>query len=1185
MPLGVDQHEHPLVIGDADLAKRRERRIAELYDTDAQFRAARPDPAVLTAATKPGLRLAEVLQTFFEGYSERPALGQREIELITDPETGRTSASLLPVFETITYRRVWQRVRALAAAWTHDAHAPLTAGDFVATIGFSSADYFVVDLACAYLGLVAVPLQHNATLGRLQPMISETAPKVIAVSATYLELAVAAAAHHNDALRHLVVLDYRPGIDAQREALQNAREQLAQTNPQIVVEVIDDVVAHAAGLPSVQPYTGGSPDRLAMILYTSGSTGTPKGGASTEAAVARLWTSSFLTDNDAPAINVNFMPLNHVVGRLSLISSVQAGGTNYFVAQPDLSTLFDDWALVRPTALGLVPRVVEMLYQRHRNGVERLISQGADPAAARRQADTELREKVLGGRVVSGFVSTAPLSAEMRTFLDTTFATHFIDGYGSTEAGAVARDGVIVRPPVTDYKLVDVPELGYFTTDRPHPRGELRVKSAAMFPGYFKRPETTAEVFDDEGYYKTGDVMAEIAPDHLVYLDRRNNVLKLAHGEFVAIANLEAIYTGAALVNQVFVYGNSERSGLLAVVVPTQHTSEQHTDPDALKAALTASLHRTATAAELQPYEFLLDILVETEPFTVDNGLLSGVGKLLRPNLTARYRDKLEQMYSDIDSARDDELRQLRDLAASRPAIETVVNAAAIILGSRDIDHGTHFLDLGGDSLSALTFANLLDDVFGIEVPVARIINPAGDLADLANFIVKHRSAVTTRPSSSSVHGGDHEARAADLTLDKFIDAATLSTAPELPRATGEPGTVLLTGATGWLGRFLVLQWLAQKSRTGGTLIALVRGRNNAEARQRLDAVYAGDAELAERYHALAADHLTVLAGDVAEPDLGVDVDTWHTLAGEVDLIVHPAALVNHVLPYRQLFGPNVVGTAEVIRLALTNRIKAVNYLSTVAVAMSVDSQEFLEDGDIRSVSSTRPINGDYANGYANSKWAGEVLLREAHDLCALPVAVFRCDMILAHSHYPGQLNVPDMFTRLLLSLLYTGIAPETFYRTTASAHRPRAHYDGLPVDFVAEAITSIGRQTSHADHGFRSYDVMNPHDDGVSLDTVVDWLIHSGHPITRLADYRQWLDRFETRLRSLPEQQRQLSVLPLLHAYRSPEQPLLGAAAPTEVFQQAVKTANLVGYEGIPHIDEALINKYLADLKRLNLL
>ena len=160
---------------------------------------------------------------------------------------------------------------------------------------------------------------------------------------------------------------------------------------------------------------------------------------------------------------------------------------------------------------------------------------------------------------------------------------------------------------------------------------------------------------------------------------------------------------------------------------------------------------------------------------------------------------------------------------------------------------------------------------------------------------------------------------------------------------------------------------------------------------------------------------------------------------------MHAAALVNHVLPYGQLFGPNVVGTAELIRLAITTRIKPVTYLSTIAVARTVPPGQFEEDGDIRRVSPIRPINDDYANGYANSKWAGEVLLREANDLCGVPVAVFRSDMILAHTRYRGQLNVSDMFTRLIFSLLVTGIAPHSFYESDGVGCQARAHFDGLP--------------------------------------------------------------------------------------------------------------------------------------------
>jgi fatty acid CoA ligase FadD9 len=1190
---GDAERENGTVAGLSGTPRERvARRIRQLDADDEQFRNAKPDLSLRTAARQPGLRLPQILEMFVEGYADRPALGWRARQLTTDPATGRTTAQLLPRFDTITYRDLWANVRAVATVWRRDEANPVAPGDFVATLGFSSPEYLTLDLVCGYLGLVAVPLQHSAAASRLQPIIAEIEPRILATGAGYLDLAVEAALG-TASLRRLVVFDYQPEVDDQRENLERAQARLAAAGMALTIETFDELLERGRSLPPEPMYTGETDERLAMILYTSGSTGSPKGAMHTERMVSKWWTREPQADfADIPVFNVNFMPLNHVGGRIPLSSSFQAGGTSYFVPESDLSTLFEDWNLVRPTEMGMVPRVAEMLYQRYQSAVDREVFEGAEFATAEAEEQAELREQVLGGRIITSFSTTAPLAAEMKTFIEACLDVHVQDGYGLTEVGMVSRDGLISRPPVIDYKLIDVPELGYFLTDKPYPRGELLVKSLTAFPGYYKRPDVTANAFDPDGYYRTGDVMAELGPDRLAYVDRRNNVLKLSQGEFVAVARLEAVFSSAALVRQIFVYGNSERPYLLAVVVPTAEAQERFAgDADGLKGALSESLRQTAKLAELQSYEVPVDFLVESEPFSEDNGLLSGVGKLLRPKLKEYYGERLEELYTELSATRTAELRSLREGAADRPVIDTLVRAAEALLGlaGGPPTPDTHFIELGGDSLSALTFSNLLHDIFDVEVPVGQIISPASDLRQLAEYVEAERESGSKRPTFSTVHGrGATEVRAADLTLDKFIDAETLAEAPALPRVTREPQTVLLTGANGYLGRFLCLEWLERLGETGGRLICIVRGTDVQVATKRLQEVFhSGDPQLLERFRALAADHLEVIVGDIGEPNLGLDQATWERLVQSVDLIVHPAALVNHVLPYDQLFGPNVVGTAELIRLAITTRIKPVIYMSTVSVAMSVGRANFAEDGDIRTVSPIRPIDNSYANGYGNSKWAGEVLLREAHDLCDLPVAVFRSDLILAHSHYAGQLNVPDMFTRLIISLLVTGIAPFSFYETDAQGNRPVAHFDGLPADFVAESVTTLGEQTAsaaEASGNYRSFDVMNPHDDGISLDVFVDWLTAAGHDIRRIDDYDEWLGRFETALRALPDKQRQHSVLPLLEAYRKPETPLRGAPAPTDVFRGAVQAAKIGADKDIPHLSAALIDKYVSDLQLLGL-
>jgi fatty acid CoA ligase FadD9 len=394
--------------------------------------------------------------------------------------------------------------------------------------------------------------------------------------------------------------------------------------------------------------------------------------------------------------------------------------------------------------------------------------------------------------------------------------------------------------------------------------------------------------------------------------------------------------------------------------------------------------------------------------------------------------------------------------------------------------------------------------------------------------------------------------------------------------------TVLLTGATGFLGRFLALAWLQRLAAVGGTLICLVRGKDLAAARARLDNTFdSGDPDLLAHYQGLAG-HLEVVAGDKAQANLGLDPPTWQRLCDTVDLIVDPAALVNHVLPYSQLFGPNVVGTAELIRLALTTRIKPYSYVSTGGLADQIGSSAFVEDADIRQICPTRKLDDSYANGYGTSKWAGEVLLREAHDAFGLPVAVFRCDMILADTQYHGQLNLPDMFTRLMLSLVATGLAPASFYELDSSGQRQNAHYDGLPVDFIAEAICVLGGQLVK---GHETYHVMNPHDDGIGLDEYVDWLIDAGYDIHRVADFDEWRERFQRALHALPDRQRDNSLLPLMHAYRQPQKPVRGSVAPAGRFRAAVNAAQIGSFGGIPHVTAPIIEKYITNLELLGLL
>ena len=1157
-------------------AERVASRLACAYAEDASFAAAAALPEVVRARQAPGMTLARAVQITMEGYADRPALGKRARELVTDPKSGRSTLRLLPRFETWTFRELWERSRAIASEWHHDVTAFRNA-DFVCLLGFTSPDYAAVLLANIHRGGVNVPLQTSAPPSQHHDIMAETEPRVYVSSVEYLDLAIDGILMGFQPQR-LIVMDFDERDDDHRDALATGKARLQAAGSAVRVDTLEAVIARGKPLeePALYAPEPGE-DPLAWLFYTSGSTGTPKGAMFGHSLTITQWQNEM----KFPMVTLSFMPMSHLIGNGYMLMAVAAGGTSYCSPRADLSTLFEDLALVRPTMSSLVPRVCELLYHHFLTEVDRRVAAGGDQARVEAEVKRSMREDMLGGRLLSVGCGSASLAPETYAFMEDMLDLHMAIGYSSTEiaGGTVMVDWKIQRPPVIAYKLRDVPELGYFSTDKPHPRGELLVRSERFMGGYYKRPDLMTEKVDPEGFYHTGDVMAELGPDHLVFVDRCNNVVKLSQGEFVTISRLEALYVHTAEIRQIYLYGNSERAFLVGVVVPSEELVAALDRPggvEHVRQLVRAAMQRVGEEEKLNSWEIPRDFLIESEPFSLNNKLLTEVGKHARPNLRDHYVERLEALYARLAQDQLETLRALRGGGGDRPVIETVAQALQATLGIpvSDIRPEARFIDLGGDSLSALTFSTLLSEIFEVEVPVGVIINPAADLDQLAGYIAAQRAGGGQRPSFFTVHSAeDNEVHAAELTLDKFIPAEVLAAAPGLPAPAAAIRSVLVTGVTGFLGRFQMMAWL-ERLHGQGKVFVLARGSTPARARARVEGAIASDPVLLARFRELAAGTLEVLAGDMTLPALGLDEATWAQLAGQLDAIVHPAAHVNHVLPYHQLFAANVAGTAELVRLALTTRRKHFHDVSTLGVIALTDGMVD-EDGDIRALVPGCEIDDSYANGYGVSKWAGEVLLREAHDLCGLPVAVFRPGMILAHTQYAGQLNVPDMFTRMLFSLAVTGIAPATFYAQDLSNGRPAGRYDGLAVDVLAEAITAIG--IGHK-AGFQSYNLAGPEHEGASLDDFVDWMIDAGCAIERIATYDEWLSRFETAMLSLPEEQRQESMMAILGPYRHVQMAMGSSQLPAQRFRSGCAAAGL----SVGPVSAALIGKYVADLRHL---
>lgn len=1160
------------------LFDRAAARMQTLIAEDPEIQARLPKEAVTRAINAPGASYRDIIAAVLSGYAERPALGSRHYEVTADAD-GRTTRRYEPRFDTISYDELRRRVEALANFWRHHPDHRAAPGDSIAFIAFTGAEMATLDLACNYALTVSVPLQANLPASDMEEILADTAPVAIAATIDNLDLAVGYALGVQS-VRSLIILDLDERIADDSDALAAARARLAEAGGRIALISFADAIAYGQSFPyEALPEPAAGPDHVSMIMYTSGSTGTPKGAIIHDAISAQFWSEALSVYQ--PTIIVAYAPMNHFMGRNMVHSTLAQGGTAYFTLKSDMSTLFEDFRIVRPTSMLFIPRVCEIIYQHYQSEVQRRIAAGEQPDAADATVRREMRADYLGDRLCGGGVGSSPTAPEVRRFIAECWDMPLVEGYGCTEAGAAAMtfQNRLTPHMITEFKLLDVPELGYYTTDKPFPRGELLVKTTKMFQGYFKRPEATASVFTEDGFLKTGDIMEQRGPDHLVWVDRRGNVIKLSQAEFVAVGPLETAYLGnSALIEQIFVYGSSYRSYLLAVVVPDLSVAAARLGHPASEAELRALIlnefKEVARKAQLKNFEIPRDVIVETEPFTLENGLLSSARKPLRPNLKRRYVDKLEAMYEEMDKQQQVELARLRE-SANGTLPERIAGAFKANLGLPEVDPADprSYGDLGGDSLGAVGLSLLFEEMFDISVAVSAILHPAASVLWLADHIERLQSGQGVQ--FADVHRDEGVLHASDLKLHKFLSEEVLTAAAHAKPPVPEARNILLTGANGFLGRFLCIEWLEHAARTGGKLYCLARGKDSKAAYARLEAVFdTGDQALLARFRDLASEHMEVVCGDLALPQLGLGKVQFDRLAETIDHIVHPAALVNHRLSYQNLFEPNVAGTAELIRLALTGRLKRFDYVSTVGVpSMLPELTSAPEATDVREVSANVPLTDIYASGYGSSKWAGEVLLREANALFGLPVNVFRPNMIMPHRFYVGQYNDTDMMTRLLYSIVQTGLAPQSFYTLTPDGKPPRAHYDGLPVDFLAAVMVQIGAQPYD---GFSSFNMVNSHDDGVSLDSFADWIETKGYKVARLSPHSEWMRRFEDKLRNLPDEERHHSSLNILGHFAQPHSP---EPSPLSSVDFVARVRTLAAGPQIPHLSEAYIHKYLDDL------
>ncbi|WP_156796640.1 SDR family oxidoreductase [Cyanobium sp. PCC 7001] len=1069
-----------------------------------------PDASVTARALQAHLRYEQIIDAILSGYAERPALAERSYLVRPDPSTGQTVRVHEQAFRSISYRTLQERVHALTMAWRLHPDSPVQAGAFVVLVGFASIDYAVLDLALAYTKGVPVPLSPNHSSEDDDAILGTVQPVTLAVSISEFSGCVDLIAR-STSIRTVIVFDLDPAVDCERAALESGIRALNEKGSDVVVQTLQDLIDVGRDAEfSFLPIQAQDQDDLALLIHTSGSTGTPKGACISSRALINTWRH---VSGPYPKVTVVLAPFHHMMGRDSMITALGAGGTAYFTLRPDLSTVIEDIRLARPTGLVLFPRLCEV--------IEHHLTTAPEYSG----------NEILGGRLQSIVVASAPITPRLKASLECLLGVPVSEGYSSTEtaSGGLAMNGLLNRNNILAYRLRDVPEAGYSVNDRPFPRGELCVKTRFGISGYFRNPEATAELFDDDGFYCTGDIVEERAPDQIAIIDRRKNVIKLAQGEYVAVGRLEQLFQeGCGCVQQIHLHGDSTRAYLLAVVVPDRNTlappgSRQASEAE-LKARVREEILTLANQRELRGFEIPRDLILAEEPFSQQNGLLSSLGKPIRPAIRARYRSRLESLYASHEATRGTELEAIR---ASAGAVDVETTLLALLSSTLGVvcgaaDRQTSFRELGGDSLAAVQLAMEIKKQFGVGLEGSQILGPGGTVEAWARRI--HTASIQQAPhqrvgSPLAAIPAEGWLKPDHYRLENLIGIPIGTPSAEVARPTGGPPTVLLTGATGFLGGRLCLEWLQRLAGQGGRLICLVRPSNSHSAWERLRNRFSHlEPEQVARFRELAGRHLEVIPADIGEPGLGLEPGCQERLATEVDAICHCAAEVNHRLPYRHLYRPNVIGTAEIIHLAITTRLKSVDFISSIGVA----SLPRRPGGSI-------PVEGGYARGYFASKWACEQLLRSTHDCTGVPVRVIRPSLILPDRVLAGEMNPDDLLSRLLYSILVTGIAPGCFGEESQNSGRSGFSVQGLPVDQLAQTILALGEARTE---GFHVLNLNADSGSGVPLDAILQDIAAKGIRLRRVEGYDLWLDAITTRLRRLPAEQRARSLLDVAEAY-----------------------------------------------------
>jgi long-chain acyl-CoA synthetase len=552
----------------------------------------------------------------------------------------------------------WAQMRDQVARWQAALSSEnLAAGDRVALMLRNCPQWVMFEQAAMSLGLVVVPLY---TVDR-----PDNAAYII-----------------DNAQARVLLFE----TDEQWQEMRSVREQLGCVQRMVSLDRItaadEPRLSHAdEWLPAeavLQPERPRNRDELATIIYTSGTTGKPKGVMLSHHNIlynSYASLSTFKEGLDSSDIFLSFLPLSHTFERTAGYYMAMMAGAAVGYAR-SIPLLADDMKIIRPTVLASVPRIYERIYNaihakleegpplRHKLftltvevGWDRFEHQQGRGKWTPKMLLWPLLKKIvadkvmdrLGGRLrlsVSGGAALPPKVSRLFIAL----GLPLVQGYGMTETSPVVCVNRVednrpstVGPPLEGIQV------------RIGEQNALLVKGPCNMLGYWNNPEATAAMMDKDGWLNTGDTASIGKDGYVTITGRLKEIIVMSNGEKVPPADMEEAILRDNLFDQVMVYGEGH-STLLVLAVVNPDKWKEFAQQVGVRADMPESLHDSRVEQqvlqriaeqirEFPGYAKVRRVLLQTEPWSIENGMMTPTLKLKRAKVVSHFSKQIEQLY------------------------------------------------------------------------------------------------------------------------------------------------------------------------------------------------------------------------------------------------------------------------------------------------------------------------------------------------------------------------------------------------------------------------------------------------------------------------------------------------------------------------------------------------------------